>query len=63
VICLRSQKINESLGWGILKCGGSLFANRFDIRIAPETVLHELLQNWPGDRRKDYDTGANWPAE
>jgi hypothetical protein len=43
----------------VLKCGGSVFVSSFDSRIALGTVLHELLQNWPADRRKDYDGGGN----
>jgi hypothetical protein len=26
-------------------------------------VLPEFLQNWPADRRYDYDRGGNWLAE
>jgi hypothetical protein len=63
VICLRSQKKDENLELAILKSGGSVFVSRFDARIALLIVLHELLQNWPADRRQDYDTRRNWLAE
>jgi hypothetical protein len=63
VICFRSQKIDEDLGRVILKCGGSVLESRFDTRIALETALHELLENWPADKRKDSDTSGNWLTE
>jgi hypothetical protein len=63
VICLRSQQIDEDLGRGIFTCGGLVFVSGFDTRIALQTVLRELLQNCPADRRKDYDTCRNWLSE
>jgi hypothetical protein len=59
VDCDLPQKAEDRGGYraGDIEMRRISLVSNFDSRIALRTVLHELLQHWPADRRKDHDTG------